>query len=143
MQLDKIKSLIDAMAASDLAEMEFSEDGWSLRLSRGAAAKQPAIASPAPARARAPRAANPAAAAVQTDAPVRSPLYGVVWMRPNPASPDFVAPGASVEPGQTLCIVEAMKVFHEIRAERAGTVAALLVASGDEVEAGQDLIRFG
>lgn len=142
MDLDKIKALIDAMATSSLEEMEFSEDGWTLRLTRRAP-----VAS-APSRTAAPARASGARPAVRSDpAPldgrVVSPLFGVVYLRPNPDSADFVSPGTAVTAGMTLCVVEAMKVFNEIKATRDGVVSAILVTSGSEVEFGQELMHIG
>lgn len=137
----KIKSLIDAMAASDLAEMEFSENGWTLRLVRGPAGDvaRPVAKAHAPAR-PAPAARAPVRAASDTD--LRSPMFGVVYLSPSPGAAPFVAPGQQVTAGTTVCMVEAMKVFQEIKAGRDGVIAAIDVASGDEVEAGQVLARF-
>jgi acetyl-CoA carboxylase biotin carboxyl carrier protein len=74
---------------------------------------------------------------------VRAPLSGLVYLSPTPGAPDFVAVGRKVEAGDVVAVIEAMKVFNEIRAERDGTVEAVLVASGDEVDAGQLLMRIG
>ncbi|ROZ69644.1 acetyl-CoA carboxylase biotin carboxyl carrier protein subunit [Ramlibacter sp. WS9] len=145
MELQQIKAFIDAMASSDVAEMEFSQDGWTLRLARGTGGTQ--VAAPRVAAARA-RPATTIAAAPREDAVrpgenlVRAPLYGVVHLQPTPGEPPFVAPGLAVKAGQTLCVIEAMKVFNEVRAEHDATVDAVLVASGQEVEAGQPLVRF-
>jgi acetyl-CoA carboxylase biotin carboxyl carrier protein len=149
MDLDLIKSLIDAMAASDLAEMEFSEGDWSLRLVRRSQRNEtPALATPAhrtsaaeersqPVRARqAPLSQEP-----DQDAVV-APLFGIVHLRPAPDAPEFVSPGQAVTAGTPLCIIEAMKMFHEIRAERDGTISSVLVTSGQEVQTGQELMRF-
>ena len=108
--------------------------------------KQPALAVPRRAGAPAPgRTAMPAAQA-QAAAPAASeclaPLYGVVHLQPTPGEPPFVQAGQAIRAGQTLCVIEAMKVFHEVRAERDATVQAVLVHSGQEVEAGQALFRF-
>ena len=145
MDLQQIKTFIDAMASSDLAEMEVSRDGWTLRLVRRAVAGAPT----APVRAAGLQKAAtggtlPATApeVAARDNEVRAPLYGVVHLQPSPGEPAFVAAGASVKAGQTLCVIEAMKVFNEVRAERDGTVESLLVKSGQEVEAGQALLRF-
>ena len=148
MDPQQIKTFIDAMASSDLAEMEFSQDGWVLRLVR----RQSAL--PAPAISRAPigtaarqpggdavRAVDPHTATA-TSTELLAPLFGVVHLRPSPAEPPFVVPGQAVAAGQTLCVIEAMKVFNEVRAERDATVDAVLVTSGQEVEAGQALVRF-
>jgi acetyl-CoA carboxylase biotin carboxyl carrier protein len=71
-----------------------------------------------------------------------APLYGVVHLQPAPGEPPFVQPGQAVEAGQLLCVIEAMKMFNEVRADHAATVQAVLVHSGQEVEAGQPLFRF-
>jgi acetyl-CoA carboxylase biotin carboxyl carrier protein len=145
MEPQQIKAFIDAMASSDLAEMEFSQDGWTLRLVRRANGTQaPAMrvdrhrARPAVATGAAPRenAVRPA------ESVLRAPLYGVVHLQSSPGEPPFVTPGLAVKAGQTLCVIEAMKVFNEVRAEHDATVDAVLVASGQEVEAGQPLVRF-
>ena len=146
MDPQQIKTLMDAMASSDLSEMEFSQDGWTLRLARGPAATPlPAaqgkpVAAPARGAAGAVRAAEVTADATPTE--LRAPLYGVVHLRPSPEEPPFILAGQSVTAGQTLCVIEAMKVFNEVRAELDATVDAILVTSGQEVEAGQVLLRF-
>jgi acetyl-CoA carboxylase biotin carboxyl carrier protein len=144
MDLQQIKTFIDAMASSDLAEMEVSRDGWTLRLVRRGSAGAPTAASGKPGFRHTPSSDTlplPAAAA-PPDNEVRAPLYGVVHLKPSPGEPPFVAAGATVKVGQTLCVIEAMKVFNEVRAERDGKVESLLVKSGQEVEAGQALLRF-
>ncbi len=142
MKQEQIKTLIDALAASDLAELEYSEDGSTLRLvKQSALTAAPAVRRPAVAR-RAPAAvsAQPTPAAA---AECLAPLYGVVHLQPTPGEPPFVQPGQAVEAGQMLCVIEAMKMFNEVRADAAATVQAVLVRSGQEVEAGQPLFRFG
>lgn len=137
MDQQQIKTFIDAMAASDLAEMEFAQDGWTLRLVR-----RPPDAAAASA-AGAPRAASaPAPVTTAAIPPLVAPLYGVVHLSPGPGEPAFVVPGQEVSAGQTLCVIEAMKVFNEVRAEQDATVVDLLVESGQEVDAGQPLMRF-
>jgi acetyl-CoA carboxylase biotin carboxyl carrier protein len=144
MDLEKIKLLIDAMTASDLAEMEFSEGGWSLRLVRrkhDVGEPQPA-APKSVARSRRPVEKTAAASDASRDDQILSPTFGAVYLRPSPDAPEFVSPGKQVVTGDILCVVEAMKVFNEVRATRDGVIAAVLVASGDEVETGQVLMRF-
>jgi acetyl-CoA carboxylase biotin carboxyl carrier protein len=122
MDLHKIKSLIDAMAASKLAEMQFSEGDWSLRLVRrtqDAESIEP-FTSKAPFR---PRGAIETAAASplqESVSRVVAPLFGMVYLRPNPEAPEFVTPGQHVASGTTVCVIEAMKVFHEVRAAGTG-----------------------
>ncbi|CAN7663005.1 biotin/lipoyl-binding protein [Variovorax sp. LjRoot130] len=135
MNQEQIKTLIDALAASDLCELEYSENGSMLRL-----VKQSALA--ATPRRRAAIAAHDAPVAAPASAECLAPLYGVVHLQPTPAEPPFVQAGQTVKAGQTLCVIEAMKVFNEVRAERDATVQAVLVRSGQEVEAGQALFRF-
>lgn len=137
MDINDIKALIASMAASDLAEMEVSKDGWTLRLSRHAAVRQPALASPAPIRVRPAEMPPPAASP-----DFLAPLSGVVHLHPAPGAAAFVRDGAKIAAGDTLCLIEAMKVFNAVRAERDGIVAAVLVATGSEVEAGQVLMRI-
>jgi acetyl-CoA carboxylase biotin carboxyl carrier protein len=142
MKQEQIKTLIDALAASDLAELEYSEEGSRLRLvKQSALTSGPAVRSPAVVRrARAAVSAEPTPAAA---AECLAPLYGVVHLQPTPGEPPFVQPGQAVEAGQMLCVIEAMKMFNEIRADADATVQAVLVRSGQEVDAGQPLFRFG
>lgn len=139
MNLDEIKALMASFATSDLAEMTLTRGAWTLRLVRAADGGVAAV--PEPRRAKRPRPAAPAP--VVAEAGVRAPLAGLVYLSPSPGAPPFVAVGARVAAGDVVAVIEAMKVFNEIRAERNGTVAAIEVASGDEVEAGQLLLRIG
>lgn len=144
MKQEQIKTLIDALAASDLAELEYSEDGSTLRLVKlSALGAAPAARKPAAAR-RAARGTveEEAAAPAPASADCLAPLFGVVHLQPAPGEPPFVQPGQAVEAGQLLCVIEAMKMFNEVRAEREGAVQQVLVRSGQEVEAGQPLFRF-
>ena len=148
MNQEQIKTLIDALAASDLSELEFSENGCTLRL-----VKQSALAAAAPRRADVstqqarmpatdPAALHPVEGRPPVSTECLAPLYGVVHLQPTPGEPPFVQAGQAVRAGQTLCVIEAMKVFNEVRAERDATVQSVLVRSGQEVEAGQALLRF-
>ena len=140
------------MAASDLGELTLSEGGTTLTLVRHGSASAPVAAvSPAAATPVTPAVAVPAArvpapaqpaAATQASGDVNSPLYGILHLTPSPDEPAFVAIGATVTEGQTLCIVEAMKMFHEVTAGRSGRIAAIHVNSGDEVSSGQLLFDF-
>jgi acetyl-CoA carboxylase biotin carboxyl carrier protein len=143
MDLDEIKDLMAAFAASGLAEMRLTRGEWTLHLVRspdGSVAAGPAAE---PARRKPSPAPRPAAPARVADTGVRAPLAGLVHLSPAPGAPEFVAVGGRVEAGDVVAVIEAMKVFNEIRAERAGTVEAICVASGEEVEAGQLLLRIG
>ena len=128
MDAQQIKVFIDAMASSGLAEMEASKDGWSLRLVRGVLPSSPA-----------PVAASPLPSGLHEQC---AALCGVVFLQPAPGEPAFVQIGQAVKAGQTLCVIEAMKIFNEVQAERDGVVDAFLIASGQDVDAGQPLVRL-
>lgn len=138
MNIAEIKALIAAMAESGLAEMTFSENGWTLRLVRDAAA---APAKPARQAATAD-VAMPIPDAPSSSPEIEAPLAGIVHLRPAPEAAPYVAVGQAVRAGDTVCLIEAMKVFNTICAEHDGIVAAILVSSGVEVDAGQTLMRF-
>jgi acetyl-CoA carboxylase biotin carboxyl carrier protein len=150
MKQEQIKTLIDALAGSDLSELEFSENGSTLRLVKqsalsnvrppGTAAPSRAAGERAAAKAVAKAAAKPATAVASNEC--LAPLFGVVHLQSTPGEPPFVQAGQAVKAGQPLCVIEAMKVFNEVRAERDATVLEVLVKSGQEVEAGQPMFRF-
>lgn len=145
MEQQRIKSLIDLLQASDLSELTLSEGDCTLTLARQAgtphvtppvaAAAQPPAAPPIQARPPVP------AAALSQDIP--SPLYGILHLTPAPGEAPFVTVGQHVAAGAVLCIVEAMKMFHQVQAPRAGVVEALLAEAGSEVDAGQPIVRIG
>ncbi|MDN8613542.1 acetyl-CoA carboxylase biotin carboxyl carrier protein [Variovorax ginsengisoli] len=134
MNQEQIKLLIDSLAASDLAELRFSENGSTLRLVKKAT----------PVEDGSPSTAEPVAPSAAADASTLcvAPLYGVVHLQPTPGEPAYVRVGQGITAGQTLCVIEAMKVFNEVRADADGTIEAVMVASGDEVEGGQALFRI-
>ncbi|MBP7003040.1 biotin/lipoyl-containing protein [Amaricoccus sp.] len=138
MDLDEIKALMASFTTSGLAEMTLTRGEWTLRLVRAADGGVAAV--PGPRRAERPRPAAPARPGAEGG--VRAPLAGLVYLSPAPGAPPFVAMGTRAAAGDVVAVIEAMKVFNEIRAERDGTVAAIEVASGDEVEAGQLLLRI-
>ncbi|MDM0070125.1 biotin/lipoyl-containing protein [Variovorax sp. J31P207] len=137
MNQEQIKLLIDSLAASDLAELSFSENGSTLRLVKKATPAEDGSPSTA-------RVAEPVAPSTAADASTLcvAPLYGVVHLQPTPGEPPYVRVGQGIAAGQTLCVIEAMKVFNEVRADADGMIEAVLVASGDEVEGGQALFRI-
>jgi acetyl-CoA carboxylase biotin carboxyl carrier protein len=141
MDAQRMKAAIDTMAASDLSEMELSHQGWTLRLVRHApaAAHAPAGASTLPARRSAAKPGG-AASAASASHEIQAPMHGIVHLQAAPGQPPFVKVGESVSVGQTVCTVEAMKVFNEVRSEQAGRVLAVQVSTGSEVEAGQVLV---
>jgi acetyl-CoA carboxylase biotin carboxyl carrier protein len=143
LEVKQIKAFIDAMASSDLAELEASKDGWTLRLVRRAAdtsARGSTDGSPSSQRPQTKQSASATADEPGTD--VRAPLYGLVYLSPSSEAPPFVVAGQAVKAGDILCVIEAMKVFNNICAERDGVVEIVLAGSGSEVEAGQLLMRI-
>jgi acetyl-CoA carboxylase biotin carboxyl carrier protein len=158
MDLQKIKGLIDLLAESPLAELELIEGEEKVRLvkaqRRGRLAASTAsedvaaatrlttndelglLATPAPS-------SSPPTAAASGPRLICAPMFGVVHLTPAPGEPPFVNVGDAVEEGQVLCTIEAMKMFNAIEAEFKGTVVEILVKPGNEVEAGQALLRIG
>ena len=149
MDLRKLKKLIDLVEESGIAEIEVTEGEEKVRITRSLAAPQPVYAAaPAVAAAPAPAAAAaaPVAAAGAPAAPARdlskaqtSPMVGTFYRAPGPNAPAFVEVGQSVNAGDTLCIIEAMKLMNEIEAERSGVVKEILVENGQPVEFGEPL----
>ena len=149
MDLRKLKKLIDLVEESGIAEIEVTEGEEKVRITRSLTAPQPVYAAaPAVAAAPAPAAAAaaPAAAAGAPAAPERdlskaqtSPMVGTFYRAPGPNAPVFVEVGQSVNAGDTLCIIEAMKLMNEIEAERSGVVKEILVENGTPVEFGEPL----
>lgn len=146
MDLKQIKDLIDLFAATDLGELQFSEDGYQLRLVRHASVDVRHVGSSSQAVAPLPVAggdATPVTADAKDNAKeVVAPLHGVLHLTPTPDEPPFVKLGDPVQAGQTLGVLEAMKMFHTLKSGHSGTVAAILATSGSEVEAGQPLFRI-
>lgn len=152
MDIRKIKKLIELVEESGIMEIEISEGEESVRISRGSAvaaaapvAPQPIIVPPAtPAAVATPTAAPVAAPAAEANAisghTVRSPMVGTFYRSPSPEAAPFVEVGKSVKVGDTLCIVEAMKMMNRIESDKAGVVKAILVNDGDAVEFDEPLI---
>ena len=144
MDLRKIKSLIQLLEESDVAELEITEGEESVRLSRAgpAPAAVPAAAAPA---APAPAGPEPAAAepAVPEGHVIASPMVGTFYAAPSPGAKPFVQVGDRVAEGDTLCIVEAMKMLNQIEADRDGVVRAVLADNAAPVEYGQALFVLG
>lgn len=149
MDLRKLKKLTDLVEESGIAEIELTEGEEKVRITRSlAAAPQALYAAPAPIAAApvaaAPVAAVPAPAAIAAPAAdlgnaQKSPMVGTFYRAPSPASPAFVEVGQNVKAGDTLCIIEAMKLMNEIEAEKSGVVKAILVDNGQPVEYGEPL----
>jgi acetyl-CoA carboxylase biotin carboxyl carrier protein len=147
MDLRKLKTLIDLVSESGISELEVNEGEDRVRIVNAgspAPAGQVVYANPAPAQAI-QAAAAPAAAPAAEEAPAetgfvaRSPMVGTFYRAPNPESPDFVKVGDTVKVGQTLCIIEAMKLLNEIESEQAGVIKQILCENGQGVEFDQPL----
>ncbi|MGO4854208.1 acetyl-CoA carboxylase biotin carboxyl carrier protein [Phaeovulum sp. W22_SRMD_FR3] len=136
MDLPYLKTLIDWMADSGLSEFELVQGKKQIRLTRGSLAPIPAHAPDVPPRATPAKPAAEAAGAV-----VCAPLSGLCHLAPEPGAAAFVKPGDRVQAGQTLCVIEAMKLMTEVTAPTAGTVAEILTGNGADVSAGTPLIR--
>jgi len=152
MDIRKIKKLIELVEESGIAELEISEGEESVRISRNVPASAmpaqqfvaaPQFAAPAqaaPAEAAAPVAAAPAAPAEPAGHKVLSPMVGSFYRAPSPEAKAFVEVGQSVNVGDTLCIVEAMKMMNQIQSDKAGVVVAILAEDGDAIEFDQPLV---
>ncbi len=142
--LEALKNLIATLEESGVHEFEYEDDKSRLRLSFGAPAVQ-AVVAPQPVLAPAPSGQAAAAVAEQDDASigyVTSPFVGTFYRSPSPEAEPFTEVGQTVRPGQTLCIVEAMKLMNEIESEFAGTILEVLVTNGTSVEFGQKLFKI-
>ncbi|MEZ8580085.1 acetyl-CoA carboxylase biotin carboxyl carrier protein [Vibrio splendidus] len=146
MDIRKIKKLIELVEESGISELEISEGEESVRISRNSPVSAAPIqyaAAPAPvaaAPASAPVAAEAAAPAVPAGHQVLSPMVGTFYGAPSPDAKPFVKVGQSVTAGETLCIVEAMKMMNQIEADKSGVVTAILVEDGQPVEFDQALV---
>jgi acetyl-CoA carboxylase biotin carboxyl carrier protein len=141
---DALQRYYELMRERDLSELEIRDGDFYLKLSRAVAAPAPmAWHPPAPVAAHAPVPGTPAAApavpAKPAGHPVVSPLAGVFYRSPSPSAPPFVKEGDKVAFGDVLCIIEAMKVMNEIRADRPGVLRKIVAENGKPVSAGQDL----
>jgi acetyl-CoA carboxylase biotin carboxyl carrier protein len=154
MDLRKLKTLIDLVAESDIAELEVTEGESKVRIVKSSAIPQNQMvmmppqgvqhfAAPAPAQAAPAAAPAPAVAAEPSGHVVKSPMVGTFYRSSAPGAPAFVEVGSTVKEGDTLCIIEAMKLLNEIDADVAGTVTKILVENGQPVEFGQPLFVIG
>lgn len=144
----KLKELVKLMVENDLSELDLKDEQESVSLRRPYAsagtAMAPASATAPQAQAAAPPAPAPSAPAATDDedaglVPIISPMVGTFYSSPDPESPAYVSAGDNVSPDTTVCIVEAMKVFSEIKAECSGKIAKVLVKNAEPVEYGQPL----
>lgn len=163
MQIDihKIAKLIDLVSNSDVAEINLKQGEEELRISRQSTVVAPAVQTvvaapapvaavaqtPAPAAAPAPVASAPSASESTASAPVsanvmRSPMVGTFYRAASPTTPPFVEVGQTVKEGDTLCVVEAMKMINQIQSDRNGTIKKILVENGTTVEFDQPIFEF-
>ncbi|MGB5395648.1 MAG: acetyl-CoA carboxylase biotin carboxyl carrier protein [Gammaproteobacteria bacterium] len=143
MDIRKVKKLIELLEESGIAEIEIKEGEEAVRISRyGTSAPQmPVQYAPAPAAAPVAAAvsAEPAADALPSGHIVKSPMVGTFYSAPSPGAPEFCKVGDSVSEGDTICIIEAMKILNQIEADKSGTIKAMLVDNAQPVEFGQPL----
>lgn len=160
MDLQEIRRIVELMNEHGLTQFDLSKKDFHLKLKKGADlddlrslmaslpssapnigyASAPSLPTTAPAAAATPAAAAAAAAVEGTD--ITSPMVGTFYQKPAPESPNFVEVGTTVSIGQTLCIIEAMKVMNEITAEKSGTICAILATEGTPVQYGDVLFRI-
>ncbi len=145
-----VRELAELLGETGLTEIEVEDGDRKIKVSRGGTIA--VAAAPAPMAATAPAAAAPAAAApaAAAEAPaadhadaLKSPMVGTAYLAPEPGAPDFIKVGDSVKQGDTLLIVEAMKVMNPITADKAGTIKAILIENAQPVEFDQPLLVIG
>jgi acetyl-CoA carboxylase biotin carboxyl carrier protein len=153
LDIKEIKSIVDLMKRSGLTEFQLEEKDFKIRICRKSDEVQtiyqattpapfPVQAAPAaPAPQNTPP-AEPAPPPVDESKLIKSPMVGTFYTSPSPESPAFVKPGDNVAADTVVCIIEAMKVMNEIKADLKGTIAEILVGNGDSVEFGQPLFRI-
>ncbi len=154
MDLRKLKTLIDLVSDSNVSELEITEAEGKVRIVKGGGAmvqgyaQAPVYAAPVAAPVAAPAAPTaPAAAAVaevvETGHTVKSPMVGTFYRSSAPGAKAYVEVGDTVKEGQTICIIEAMKILNEIEADKSGTITRILGENGQAVEYGQPLFIIG
>ncbi len=147
MDLRKLKTLIDLVSESNVSELEITEAEGKVRIVKGGGAMPMVAYAPAPMAApvvqnappsppAAPVAATPAVPAGHV---VKSPMVGTFYRSPSPGAKPFVEIGSQIKEGETICIIEAMKILNEIEADKSGTVVQMLSDNGEAVEYGQPL----
>ena len=154
MDIRKVKKLIELLEESNIGEIEIKEGEESVRISRQGTAPAPMAYAPPPAPVAAPAPVTSASApeapaqesaspAPATDNAVLSPMVGTFYRSPTPGADSFVKIGDTVKEGQTLCIIEAMKLLNEIESDKSGVVKEILCENGQGVEFGQALFIIG
>lgn len=147
MDLRKLKTLIDLVSESNVSELEITEAEGKIRIVKGGVAMVQHYAAPAPAHAPMPapvpvgvaEAVAPTAAPAASGHIVKSPMVGTFYRSASPGAKMFVEVGDSVKQGETVCIIEAMKILNEIEADKSGVVTQILCDNGQAVEYGQPL----
>ncbi len=150
MELDQIKAIITMMKENDLSEFQMEQNGLKIRIKRGPEGFQQTVTTPAPAPVvvapvpvavpSAAPAAAPAAVAVADDSKfITSPMVGTLYRAPAPDAPPYVEVGAVVDEETVVCIIEAMKVMNEIKAEMKGVITEIMAENAKPVEFGQKL----
>mgnify|MGYP000241761723 CR=1 FL=1 len=156
MDLKELRRIVELMNEHGLTYFDMSKDGLHLKLKKGpdleslrgllaslpAAAAAPAATPAVAAAPAAPAAASAPAAPAAEGEEITSPMVGTFYRKPSPDAPVFVGVGDTVSEGQTLCIIEAMKVMNEIKAEKSGTITAVLVDDSTPVQFGDALFRI-
>jgi acetyl-CoA carboxylase biotin carboxyl carrier protein len=151
MELEQIKAIIAMMKENDLSEFSMEQDGLKIRIKRGPEGFQQTVSVPAPIAA--PSVAAPAAVTAPTSTPaeappvsvtagikyITSPMVGTLYRAPSPDAPPYIEVGQSVDDETVVCIIEAMKVMNEIKAEIRGVITEVLVDNAKPVEFGQKL----
>ncbi|CAN5225542.1 acetyl-CoA carboxylase biotin carboxyl carrier protein [soil metagenome] len=147
MDLRKLKTLIDLVSESGIAELEVTEADGKVRIVKSVPAQmmqpQMMMAAPTAAPAAPTPAAIPEAPAAPTGHIVKSPMVGTFYRSPSPGSKPFFEVGQTVKEGETLCIIEAMKLLNEIEADASGEIKQVMVENGQAVEYGQPLFLIG
>lgn len=142
MDLRKLKKLIDLVQESGISELEVTEGEEKVKIVKSGGAGV-VYAAPAPAPSAAPLPPGPVAAAAPAEIPghlVKSPMVGTFYRSPSPGAKPFVEVGDTVKSGDTICIIEAMKLLNEIECDKDGVVKAILVENGQPVEYGEPLV---
>jgi len=144
MDLRKLKTLIDLVSESNVSELEITEAEGKVRIVKGSGAvvqqyAAPAVAIAPPALAAGTPAPAPAAAEAPSGHVVKSPMVGTFYRSSSPGAKAFVEIGSQVKEGETVCIIEAMKILNEIETDKAGTIVKILCENGQAVEYGQPL----
>jgi acetyl-CoA carboxylase biotin carboxyl carrier protein len=147
MDLRKLKTLIDLVSDSNVSELEITEAEGKVRIVKGGGAVVHSYApapvyAPAPTGTPAAAVAAPAAVEVAPGHTVKSPMVGTFYRSSSPGAKAFVEVGSVVKEGETICIIEAMKILNEIEADKSGTIARILCDNGQAVEYGQPLFTI-